>query len=75
MCTTGHNKQQTSEPARVFPRVLRAFEVPLLVAVPLAMGAMVLFDVDQAALVMLAVVVLVLALFLAGFDAERPALR
>lgn len=75
MCTTGHNKQQANEPARVFPRVLRAFEVPLLVAVPLAMGAMALFDVDQAALVMLAVVVLVLTLFLAGFDAERPALR
>ena len=75
MCTTGHNKQRTDEPARAVSRVLCALEVPLLVAVPLTMGAMVLFDIDQAALVMLAVVVLVLALFFAGFDAERPALR
>ena len=56
-------------------RMLSWLELPLLIAVPLAMAAMVALDIDQAALLMLAVVVAVLALFFMGFDAERPALR
>ena len=64
----------TAAPSRR-ARMLNRLELPLLVAVPLAMAAMVALDIDQAALLMLAVVVAVLALFFMGFDAERPALR
>ena len=83
MSTTAHDNQATPERvvrSRVATRegrarMLRLLEVPLLIAVPIAMGAMVVFDVDQAALLMLAVVTCVLLLFFMGFDAERPALR
>lgn len=56
-------------------RLLNILEVPLLLAVPLAMGACLWFGVGQAALLMLAVVVLALLLFFAGYEASRPALR
>ena len=56
-------------------RVLRALEVPLLLAVPAAMVAAALAGISQTALFMLLVVVLVLALFFAGYEASSPALR
>ena len=56
-------------------RALRALEVPLLLAVPVAMVAAALAGIEQTALFMLLVVVLVLALFFAGYEASRPALR
>ncbi len=56
-------------------RVLRALEVPLLLAVPAAMLAALACGAAQSALLMLAVVALVLALFFAGYEAGRPALR
>ena len=55
--------------------MLRHLEVPLLVAVPVVMALALVLNVGQAALLMLAVVVLVLALFFAGYEASRPALR
>lgn len=56
-------------------RVLRALEVPLLVAVPLALGLCAFFQFDQTALLTLAVAVAALALFFASFEASAPALR
>lgn len=47
----------------------------MLLAVPAVMAAALLGGVAQAALLMLAVVGLVIALFFAGFEAGRPALR
>lgn len=55
--------------------VLGALEVPLLIAVPMAMVAAVVLGIAQSALLMLAVVALVLVLFFAGYEASRPALR
>ena len=56
-------------------RVLSALELPLLLAVPVAMFAALKTGVASAAGLMLAVVVLVIALFFAGYEASRPALR
>lgn len=56
-------------------RVLRALEVPLLLAVPVAMYAAAASGMGQSALLLLAVVTLVLVLFFAGYEASRPALR
>ena len=47
----------------------------MLLAVPVAMVAAALAGIEQTALFMLLVVVLVLALFFAGYEASRPALR
>lgn len=51
------------------------FEVLLLAAVPLAMGLALAAGFAQTALLMLLVVTVVLALFFAGYEAGRPALR
>ena len=56
-------------------RALQALEVPLLLAVPVAMAAALASGVAQSAILMLVVVVLVLALFFAGYEGSRPALR
>ena len=61
--------------ASVLNNVLGKFEVPLLLAVPVAMAAALLSGVEQTALLLLAVVVLVLAMFFAGYEASRPGLR
>ena len=61
--------------ASVRNNVLGKFEVPLLLAVPVAMAAALLSGVEQTALLLLAVVVLVLAMFFAGYEASRPGLR
>ena len=58
-----------------FARVMSKLEIPLLLAVPMAMASAMFAGIEQTALLMLAVVVLVLALFFAGFEASRPALR
>lgn len=58
-----------------FARVLRALEIPLLAAVPIAMAAALASGMAQSAILMLVVVVLVLAFFFAGYEAGRPALR
>lgn len=55
--------------------VLGKLEVPLLLAVPVAMTAALLSGIEQAALLMLVVVALVLAMFFAGYEASRPGLR
>ena len=55
--------------------VLYKLEVPLLIAVPLALVLCVLGGIAQAALLSLAVVIVALLVFAAGFEASRPALR
>lgn len=62
-------------PATRLVRALRALEVPLLAAVPCAMFSLAALDADQSALLMLVVVALVIALFFAGYEADRPGLR
>ena len=47
----------------------------MLLLVPLCMGFMLYLGIAQAALLMFAMVVLVLAMFFAGYEASRPALR
>lgn len=61
--------------AVTFASVVSKLEIPLLLAVPAAMLAAMLAGIEQTALLMLAVVVLVLALFFAGYESSRPALR
>lgn len=56
-------------------RVLRQLEIPLLVAVPVVMIVALYTGVAQTAILMLAVVALVLALFFASYEASTPALR
>lgn len=56
-------------------RFLRALEVPILIAVPLALGLCAYFDVNQAALLTLGVAVLAVAVFFAGWEKDRPPLR
>lgn len=50
-------------------------EIPLLLAVPVAMAASLLAGIEQAALLMLVVVALVLVMFFAGYEASQPGLR
>lgn len=57
--------------ASVFERL----EIPLLVLVPVAMTGALLAGIEQSALLMLVVVLLVLALFFAGYEVSRPGLR
>ena len=59
----------------MFARIWRYVEGPMLLLVPLCMGFMLYLGIAQAALLMLAMVVLVLAMFFAGYEASRPALR
>lgn len=47
----------------------------MLLLVPLCMGIMLYLGIAQSALLMLAMVVLVLAMFFAGYETSRPALR
>lgn len=56
-------------------RVLRHLEAPALVAVPLALVACAFFQIEQTALLTLAVTLAALAVFFASFEASRPALR
>ena len=59
----------------MFARIWRSIEGPMLLLVPLCMGFMLYLGIAQAALLMFAMVVLVLAMFFAGYEASRPALR
>ena len=54
-------------------RIWRYIEGPVLLFVPPGMGIMLYLGIAQAALLMLAMVALVLALFFAGYEASRPA--
>ncbi|RDB63274.1 ECF transporter S component [Gordonibacter sp. 28C] len=56
-------------------RVLRRLEAPALVAVPVALAACAFFQIEQTALLTLAVTLAALAVFFASFEASRPALR
>lgn len=56
-------------------RLLAMLEVPLLLTVPTAMAAALAAGISSAAGLMLLVVVLVVALFLMGYEAGRPGLR
>lgn len=51
------------------------FEALLLAAVPIAMGVALVAGFAQTALLMMLVVTVVLALFFAGYEASKPALR
>ncbi len=59
----------------MFARVWQHIEPFVLLAVPVCMGLTLYAGVAQSALLMLAVVALVIALFFAGYEAGRPALR
>ena len=56
-------------------RILRAFEVPALVMVPVVLAACAFFQVEQSALLTLVVALAAVAVFFASFEASRPALR
>lgn len=75
MSFTGPN-MPTARPRRsASTRLLRALEVPLLLAVPAAMAAALIWAPRSAAGFMLLVLLLSLALFFAGYEAGRPGLR
>ena len=61
--------------SELFNKVWRYIEGPVLLLVPVVMAALSLAGIAQSALLMLLVVALVLALFFAGYEASRPALR
>lgn len=61
--------------SKVAPRVLAALEVPALVAVPVVLGACAYFQVEQGALLTMAVALAAVGVFFASFEASRPALR
>lgn len=61
--------------SKVAPRVLAALEVPALVAVPAVLGACAYFQVEQGALLTVAVALAAVGVFFASFEASRPALR
>ncbi|WP_229056441.1 DUF6580 family putative transport protein [Collinsella sp. D33t1_170424_A12] len=75
MSTTDPSMPAAARLARGASRALQVLELPLLLAVPGCMVAAALSGIDQAGLVMLLVVGLVLALFFAGYEAGKPALR
>ncbi|MBC2888972.1 ECF transporter S component [Gordonibacter massiliensis (ex Traore et al. 2017)] len=56
-------------------RILRHLEVPALVAVPVALAVCAFLQIEQTALLSLAVALAALAVFFASFEASRPALR
>lgn len=56
-------------------RFLQRAEVPVLVAVPAVLAACACFQFDQTALVTLAAAAAAVAVFFAGFESSRPALR
>ena len=56
-------------------RILRALEVPALLAVPLVLALCAILRVQQTALLMLIVVGVALLVFFAHFELARPALR
>ena len=56
-------------------RVFQALEVPMLIAVPLVLVLCAVFQLEQAALLTLAVVACAVVLFFAGYETSRPSLR
>ncbi len=56
-------------------RILRYAEAPLLVAVPVVLMLAAVFQVDQAALLTMAVALVAVGVFVAGYETSRPALR
>ncbi len=61
--------------AKSWARILCKLEVPLLIVVPLTLALCVYFNVAQAALLSLVVVIAALVVCAAGFETSRPALR
>lgn len=61
--------------AEAIPRVLRALELPALLAVPVAMVATAAAGIDATAGLTLAVALLAVGLLFASFEAQRPPLR
>lgn len=59
----------------MFARIWRYIEGPVLLLVSPCMAIMLYLGIAQAALLMLAMVALVLALFFAGYEASHPGLR
>ena len=55
--------------------ILQRLEAPLLVAIPLVLGACALFQVDQSALIATALAGACLLFLFAGLDRSQPALR
>ena len=56
-------------------RIFRALEIPILIAVPLGLATCAYFDVNQAALLTVAVAFLAVVVFFAGWETDRPPLR
>lgn len=56
-------------------KVLRALEVPALVAVPLVLAACAYLNLDQSALLTVATALLAVGVFFATFETSRPSLR
>ena len=66
--------EQAAKP-RTLARIFRALEVPILIAVPIGLGLAAYFDVNQAALLTVAVALLAIVIFFAGWETDRPPLR
>lgn len=56
-------------------RVLRALEVPALLAVPLVLAACAYLNLDQSALLIVATALTAVGVFFAAFETSRPSLR
>ena len=68
-------RTSTDAPRCFAARASRALEVPLLVAVPLGLGLCAYFDVNQAALLTMAVAAVAVIVFFVGWETDRPPLR
>ncbi|MFR8300868.1 MAG: ECF transporter S component, partial [Gordonibacter urolithinfaciens] len=55
--------------------VLRALEVPALLAVPLVLAACAYLNLDQSALLTVATALTAVGVFFAAFETSRPSLR
>lgn len=70
-------KQDAAFQSASFPeeRILRFLEIPALVVVPVVLAGAAVFQVDQSALLTLAVALVALAVLFASYEAQKPALR
>ena len=70
--TSAESSSATLKPAA---RVVRALEVPLLIAVPIGLGFCAYYNINQAALMTMAVALLAVVVFFVGWETDRPPLR